>query len=119
MWKVLGVDTALVKAGDLWKERMVALSAGRKGRREFLSMLEKADISYWFDAVKEVHAFYVKFPDEVTSEELRRFEKSVTGILSRVSFPVVELEGVAQRYAVVMTAEEEENLPGPRRAERK
>ncbi len=119
MWKVLGVETALVKAGDVWKKRMAALSSGRKGKREFLSMLEKAEVTYWFDAVKEIHAFYVKFPDEITSEELRRFKKSVTGILSGISFPVVEWEGAAQRFAVVMTAEEEEDLPRPKGAKGK
>ena len=70
MWKVLGVETILINCDKVWIDQLVALSQRRKSSPLFRELLATADVRYYFDAIREVHMFYLQFPPSVALEEL-------------------------------------------------
>jgi hypothetical protein len=110
MWKVLGVETTVVRSGDVWKKRMIELSKRRKNKERFIELLESADVNYWFDAAKEVHAFYIKFPESIGPDDLQFFKEFIEKIRSSLKVPVIEVDGIPQEYRIVLTSEEEEDV---------
>lgn len=73
-------------------------------------MLKSADVNYWFDGAKEVHAFYIKFPESVGPEDLRFFKEFIEKVRSSLKVPVIEVDGIPQEYRIVLTSEEEEDV---------
>jgi hypothetical protein len=109
MWKVLGEETVIPKMGDVWVERMVQLSKRRKDSDRFIKTLREADVRYFFDAVREVNTFVVNLPPKYGHEDLEFMRAYVGRMDKSLKFPVVEYEGVAQRYSIIFTSEVEED----------
>jgi hypothetical protein len=107
MWKVFGVATNPVAAGDVWQEQLVKLSGKKKDKDKFLELNKKADVNYIFDTIREVHIFYVKFPEGTEMEDLKFYEHFVLKITKAAKYPTLEYEGVAQKFMVVISAETE------------
>lgn len=110
MWKVLGVETSILKAGQIWKERVLLLSKRKKGRDRFLQIMDRADVNHWFDAQEELHVLYVQFPVDTKAEDLKFFKDFVVKVMKGVPEPVIEFNGIPQRFTIVMTSEEEEDV---------
>jgi len=110
MWKVLGVETSILKAGQVWKERVLLLSKRKKGRDRFLRVMDRADVNHWFDAQEELHVLYVQFPVNTKAEDLQFFKDFVVKVMKGMSDPVIEFNGIPQRFTIVMTSEEEEDV---------
>jgi hypothetical protein len=110
MWKVLGVETSILKVGQIWKEQVVLLSKKKIGRDRFLRVIDTADVNHWFDAQEELHVLYVQFPVETKAEDLQFFKDFVVKVMKGVSEPVIEYNGIPQRFTIVMTSEEEEHV---------
>lgn len=110
MWKVLGIETTVVKSADVWKKRMIELSKRRKNRERFIELLESADVNYWFDAAKEVHAFYIRFQENIGPEDLQFFKEFIEKVHHSLKVPVIEIDGVPQEFRIVLTSEEEEDV---------
>jgi hypothetical protein len=109
MWKVFGVATNLVAAGDVWQKQLVKLSGRKKDKDKFLELNQKADVNYMFDTIREVHIFYVKFPEGTDMEDLKFYEHFVLKITKAAKDPTLEFEGIAQKFMVVISAESEMN----------
>lgn len=118
MWKVLGEETVIPMMADVWVKRMVELSKRRKEGSRFAKMIEDADVRYVFDAVREVNSFIIQMPQEYGKEDLEFMRAYVQRVNKSIKFPVVELEGQEQRFAVVITSEVEEDDYAWRRSHR-
>jgi hypothetical protein len=110
MWRVLGVETSILKAGQVWKDRVLQLSKRKKGRERFLQILDRADVNHWFDAQEELHVLYVQFPKNIEADDLKLFKDFVVKVMKGVPEPVIEYNGIPQRFTIVMTSEEEEDV---------
>jgi hypothetical protein len=109
MWKVFGVTTNLVAAGDVWQKQLVKLAGKKKDKERFLELNQKADVNYMFDTIREVHIFYVKFPEGTDMEDLKFFEHFILKITKAAKEPTLEYAGEAQKFMVVISAESEMN----------
>lgn len=110
MWKVLGVETAVVKAGDVWANRMIELSARKKDADKFRELFSKADLRYYFDTIREVHMFYLQFPRKVKVEDLEFVRDFILKLEKAAKAPVIEYDGEAQKYSVVLSSDTETDL---------
>lgn len=110
MWKVLGVETAVIKAGDVWADRLIELSARKKDSEKFREMFSKADLRYCFDAIREVHMFYLQFPRKVKIEDLEFVRDFILKLEKAAKVPVIEYDGEAQKYSVVLSSDVETDL---------
>ena len=109
MWKVFGVATNLVAAGDVWQKQLVKLAGRKKDKDRFLELNQKADVSYMFDTIREVHIFYVKFPEGSDMEDLKFFEHFILKITKAAKEPTLEYAKVPQKFMVVISAESDFN----------
>ena len=109
MWKVFGIATNLVAAGDVWQNQLVKLSGRKKDKEKFLDLNQKAEVSHTFDTIREVHVFYAKFPVDSHMEDLKFFEHFVLKITKAAKDPTIEFQGVPQKFMVVISAETEMN----------
>jgi len=113
-WKVLGTPTPLVKAGRVFRDRLVELSRRKKGRTRFMELMERGEVNYWFDGSRNVHAFYIEFQPSVGPDDIAFLKEFILKVIGSSADPVVELNGEAQRFSVVLTSEEEEDPYGRR-----
>lgn len=118
MWKVFGVEGTIPAFAEIWKQRMTELSKRKKDRERFLKMIEESEVRYVLDAIREVHIFMVYLPVKYCREELIFFKEFVMKTTKSVKMPALELDGVAQTYGVVITAQENENDYAERRKNR-
>ncbi|HUL39315.1 MAG TPA: hypothetical protein VLU38_03400 [Methanomassiliicoccales archaeon] len=109
MWKVLGEETVIPKMGEVWTERMVQLSKRRKDKDRFISTLRDADVRYLFDSVREVNTFVVTLPPKYGHEDLEFMRAYVKRVDKSLKEPVVEYEGVPQKYTIIFTSDVEED----------
>ncbi len=110
MWKVLGVETSAVKAGDVWTDRLIELSARKKDSERFRELFAKADLRYYFDTIREVHMFYLQFPRKVKVEELEFVRDFILKLEKGAKVPVIEFDGEPQKYSVVLSSDVETDL---------
>lgn len=117
-WKILGRKTAAVGIGMAFNEEIRARSAKREDKERFLKLLDAAEDSYFFDTWKEIHVFMYKFPFDVTKEDLAFAQDMIEKIIDSSTDIVVDLDGKAQVYTVVLTAAEDTDLYKYRRENR-
>lgn len=110
MWKVLGFETALIKSGDMWEERLIELSSKKKGSERFISLLSKGEVRYWFDTIEEIHSFSVVFPEDVSGEDLQFMKDFILKVHKSAKVPVIEYEGTPQRATIILTSEMDKDV---------
>ncbi len=107
---MLGTETVVIKAGDVWSDRLIELSARKKDAARFRELMSKADLRYFFDAIPEVHAFHLQFPASVEIEDLEFFRDFILKLEKAAKVPVIEFDGEPQKYTVVLTSETEDDV---------
>jgi hypothetical protein len=107
MWKVLGTETVLLKAGDVWEERLLELSTRKKDAPKFRDILAKAEITYWFDAIREIHTFFLRFPTKTKTDDMAFVRDYILKLHKVAKVPVIEFRDEPQKFTVVLTAEKE------------
>lgn len=117
-WKVLGRKTAAIGIGVAFNEEIRARTARRKQKERFLKMLDRSEDSYFFDTWKEIHVFMYRFPSDVTKEDLAFVQDMIKKIIASSKDVVVDLDGKAQVYTVVLTAADDTDLYDYRRQNR-
>ena len=97
----MGGETPIIAAGDVWISRMSELSSRKKDAPKFRELLSKANIRYYFDTIREVHVFYVRFPSDVEMSDLEFFRDFIVKLEKSSKIPVVEYEGeISSNYEV-------------------
>ncbi|MDY0293376.1 MAG: hypothetical protein RBQ77_02235 [Candidatus Methanomethylophilaceae archaeon] len=117
MWKILGKDALYVEIGEVWKQRMMELADGMGEGGRFRSLLEGREVLYLLNGTTEQHTFMVKFPEEITPEELQFMADQTLAVARSIDFPYISVKGVPQHYSVVFTTEDEPELLGLNRTE--
>jgi len=118
MWKVLGEETVIPAMGDVWAQRMVELSKRRKDRERFVRTLADAEIRCIFDAVREVCTFIINLPSKYGKDDLEFMRAFVARVNKSIKVPVVEFEGMEQRFSIIFTSDVEEDDYSSRKSER-
>ena len=117
-WRILGKSALPVSVQSVWEEQVVALSARKKGRDHFLKLWNMADLSYFFDTIIEVHAFYIRLPPTTSKADVLFMEDFLRRIIKSAKAPLVSLEGLKQNSTIVITADKEYDDYSLRQSER-
>ena len=115
MWKILGQDALYVEIPDTWKKRMLELSglSGDPDKAEkFRDVVGKSEVSYLLNGTTEEHTFFIRVPDEITPEEIQILADVALDVLKKSEAPCIEVEGVVQRYQVIVTNWHEPEIIG-------
>lgn len=109
MWKVLGKEALPVTIGDTWQERVLELSKRKKGADKFRALVGQAELRYFHDTIKDIHTFMLQFDPRTELEDLQFAHDLILKAHASAKVPVVEYDGEAQRFTVILTAEEGED----------
>lgn len=112
MWKILGRDAIYLDIPVVWKQRMLELSGEGKKADKFRDIVGKSEVTYMLNGISEEHTFFIKVPDEITPEEIQILADVALDILKASEDPCIEVEGVRQRYQVVITNWKEPEIIG-------
>ena len=112
MWKILGRDAIYLDIPVVWKQRMLELSGEGEKADKFRDIVEKSEVTYMLNGISEEHTFFIKVPDEITPEEIQILADVALDILKASEDPCIEVEGVRQRYQVVITNWKEPEIIG-------
>ena len=115
MWKILGQDALYVEIPDTWKKRMLELSGlsdDQDKAEKFRDVVGKSEVSYLLNGTTEEHTFFIRVPDEITPEEIQILADVALDVLKKSEAPCIEVEGVVQRYQVIVTNWHEPEIIG-------
>ena len=115
MWKILGQDALYVEIPDTWKKRMLELSGlsdDPDKAEKFRDVVGKSEVSYLLNGTTEEHTFFIRVPDEITPEEIQILADVALDVLKKSEAPCIEVEGVVQRYQVIITNWHEPEIIG-------
>lgn len=112
MWKILGRDAIYLDIPVVWKQRMLELSGEGEKADKFRDIVGKSEVTYMLNGISEEHTFFIKVPDEITPEEIQILADVALDILKASEDPCIEVEGVRQRYQVVITNWKEPEIIG-------
>jgi hypothetical protein len=94
---------------------MVMLSRRKKDRDRFLKLLSEADIRYALDGIREVHVFTLTLPANHGHEDLEFLKGFILKIIKAAKSPVIEVEGVTEKYGFVIAMPDEDDYDERRR----
>lgn len=118
MFRILGEDALYINIASTFKRRMLALaSKDDEKEREFSEILERSEVTYMLNGTTEEHTFFINVPKEITPEQIQTMADASLAILGRTveKTPAVEVDGVRQRYQVIITNWEEPEIIGLRK----
>lgn len=115
---MLGKKTLPVGIQDTWTDQLRMFAGKRKDGKRFMEMLDRADIAYKFDTIRELHVFLVKFSPETDMKDLEYFRDQIEIMRKSARVVMVSLEGEKQNSTVVISADREWNEYQARNEER-
>jgi hypothetical protein len=112
MWKILGVRAIYIDVPITTKSRLVELSGnGERGER-FRGIMEASEVMFLLNGETEENSFFITVPDSIGPEDIQLMADVILDIAMTAEFPFVSVEGVAQRYQVIITNSKEPELIG-------
>lgn len=112
MWKILGKDSIYIDIANTWKQRMLELSGDDEKSQTFKKIVEASEVTYLLNGTTEEHTFFIKVSDDITPEEIQTLADVSLDILKNIDCPCVEVEGIRQKYQVVITNWHEPEIIG-------
>lgn len=112
MFKILGKDALYIDIPQTFKSRMGELATDDE--KAFTEQLDRSEVTYLLNGTTEEHTFFIRVPDDVTPEQIQMMCDITLDILKRTveAEPCVEVEGVRQKYQVIITNWEEPEIIG-------
>lgn len=112
MWKILGKDALYVEIPQVWKQRMLELADDDEKSSKFKEIVEGAEVTYMLNGTTEEHTFFIRVPDDITPDDIQVLADVALDILKKSEAPCIEIEGVRQRYQVIITNWHEPEIIG-------
>ncbi len=120
MFSILGREALYVEIADVFMARMTELAdADDEKERYLVDTFGVSDVSYMFNAVDEVHTFFIRIPKDITPDQIQTMADAVLAILGRTveEIPCVAVDDIRQRYNVIITNYEEPEIIGMNKTE--
>ena len=112
MWKILGKDALYLEIPETWKDRMLELAGEGEKADRFREIVGRSEVTYMLNGTTEEHTFFSKVPDDITPEEIQLMADVALDALKGSEDPCVSVEGVVQRYQVIITNWHEPEIIG-------
>lgn len=115
MFRILGEDALYIDIPATFKRRMLSLASREDGKEsEFADILEKSEVTYMLNGTTEEHTFFINVPKDITPEQIQTMADASLAILGRTveQTPAVEVNGIRQKYQVIITNWEEPDIIG-------
>lgn len=118
MFKILGEEALYIDIPAVFKRRLNELASDEDEKERYLKeVLARSKVQYMMNGTTEEHTFFIRIPEDVDPEHVQVLADAVLAILTRTveNVPAVEVDGVRQKYQVVVTNWEEPEIIGTRK----
>ncbi|MDO5862337.1 MAG: hypothetical protein Q4Q58_06070 [Thermoplasmata archaeon] len=117
MFRILGQDALYVEIAQVFMRRLSELAKDEGAEKELKELLAKSEPMYIMNGTTEEHTFFIRVPEDVTPEQIQTMCDASLEILKRTveETPAIEVDGVRQKYQVVITNWEEPEIIGLRK----
>ncbi len=112
MWNILGKETIYLDIGKTAKERFGELAKDDNMSEEFRKILESSEINFMINGTTEYNTFFFRVPDNITPEQIQLMADVTLRILGDSDTPMIEVEGIEQRFLIIFTNDKEPELLG-------
>lgn len=115
MFRILGEDALYIDIARTFGRRLLELASPDDDKERLLSeIVGRSEVTYMLNGTTEEHTFFIRVPEDVTPEQIQDMADASLAILGRnvESVPPVEVNGVRQKYQVVITNWEEPEIIG-------
>jgi len=112
MWKILGVNTIYIDIPNTVKNRLIELAGDGEKAVAFKDLMKGSDVMFLLNGETEENSFFITVPDDLTPEDIQIMADVVLETAKTIEFPFVEVEGIEQRYQVIITNNKEPELIG-------
>ena len=112
MWKILGMKTIYIDIPNTAKDRLIELAGDGEESVIFKGLMERSEIMFLLNGETEENSFFITVPDDLTPEDIQVMADVVLEIAKSIEFPFIEVEGIEQRYQVIITNNKEPELIG-------
>lgn len=120
MFSILGQEALYVELAAVFKKRIAELANPEDEKEAYLlDVLGRSDVTYMFNAIDEVHTFFIRIPKDITPEQIQTMADAVLAILGRTveKVPCVAVDDTRQKYNVIITNYEEPEIIGLHKTE--
>jgi hypothetical protein len=112
MWKILGMKTIYIDIPYTAKSRLIELAGDGEKDVIFKDLMERSEVMFLLNGETEENSFFITVPDDLTPEDIQVMADVVLDIAKAIEFPFIEVEGIEQRYQVIITNSKEPELIG-------
>jgi len=112
MWKILGIKAIYIDIPNAAKKRLIELAGDGEKEAVFKDLLGRSEVTFLLNGETEENTFFITVPDDLTPEDIQIMADVVLEIAKTIEFPFVEVEGIEQRYQVIITNNKEPELIG-------
>jgi len=112
MWKILGKNTIYLDIGYTAKRRLEELAGNDERANQFRELMEKSNINFMINGTTEYNTFFFRVPDELTPEQIQLMADVSLSIVCNSEVPMIEVEGVEQKFLIIFTNDKEPELLG-------
>jgi len=112
MWKILGVNTIYIDIPNTVKNRLIELAGDGEKAVTFKDLMKRSEVMFLLNGETEENSFFITVPDDLTPGDIQIMADVVLETAKTIEFPFVEVEGIDQRYQVIITNNKEPELIG-------
>jgi len=112
MWKILGMKTIYIDIPNTAMNRLIELAGDSEKAVRFKELMGRSKMMFLLNGETEENTFFITVPEDLTPDDIQLMADVVLDIARAVEFPFVEVEGIEQRYQVIMSNNKEPELIG-------
>ena len=112
MWKILGMKTIYLDIPNTAKNRLIDLAGEGEKETIFKDLMERSEMIFLLNGETEENSFFITVPGDLTPEDIQIMADVILEVAKTIEFPFIEVEGIEQRYRVIITNSKEPELIG-------
>lgn len=112
MWKVLGSKTLYIDIPNTVRNRLVELAGDGEKEKAFKELIDRSEILFLLNGETVENSIFITVPDELTPDDIQLMADTILNVVKTVEFPFIEVEGVEQRYRIIISNDKEPELLG-------
>jgi len=112
MWKILGMKTIYIDIPNTAKNRLIDLAGEGEKETIFKDLMERSEMIFLLNGETEENSFFITVPGDLTPEDIQIMADVILEVAKTIEFPFIEVEGIEQRYRVIITNSKEPELIG-------
>lgn len=112
MWKILGTTTIYIDIPNTTKKKLIELAGDGEKESKFKEMMNSSEIMFLINGDTEECSFFITVPDDLTPDDIQLMADVILEVAKNIQFPFIEVEGVEQRYKIIINNDKEPELLG-------